>query len=175
MNLNNLVQAAIFSAVSIGLGFMFMMIPNVEFISVTVFLAGLTLGGIMGVLVGSTTMLIYSTMNPLGSGLIYFPLLIGQIIAMAGVGMMGSIMAGLLRTSLPFTNIMIGLAGLCGLIASILYDRITTFVYPISAGYSWKETVAYTISGLLFTTMHLVSNIAIFGIVVPQYLRKLNQ
>ena len=44
MNLNNLVQAAIFAAVSIGLGFMFMMIPNVEFISVTVFLAGLTLG-----------------------------------------------------------------------------------------------------------------------------------
>jgi hypothetical protein len=175
MNLNNLVQAAIFAAVSIGLGFMFMMIPNVEFISVTVFLAGLTLGGIMGILVGSTTMLIYSTMNPLGSGLIYFPLLIGQIIAMAGVGMMGSIMAGLLRTSLPFTKIMIGLAGLCGLIASILYDSITTFVYPISAGYSWKETVAYTISGLLFTTMHLVSNIAIFGIVVPQYLRKLNQ
>ena len=76
MKLNDLVKAAIFSAVSIGLGFMFMMIPNIEFISVTVFLAGLTLGGIMGALVGSTTMLIFSTMNPLGSGLIYFPIFI---------------------------------------------------------------------------------------------------
>ena len=175
MKLNDLVSAAIFSAVSIGLGFMFMMIPNIEFISVTVFLAGLTLGGVMGALVGSTTMLIYSTMNPLGSGLIYFPLLIGQTIAMAGIGVMGSVMERLLRISFRFTRILIGLAGLCGFIASVLYDSITTFVYPISAGYSWKETIAYAISGLLFTIVHMVSNIAIFGIVVPQYLKKLDQ
>ena len=58
---------------------------------------------------------------------------------------------------------------------SVLYDSITTFVYPISAGFSWKETIAYAISGLLFTIVHIVSNIAIFGIVVPQYLKKLDQ
>ena len=33
MNLSNLVRAAIFSAVAIGLGFMFILVPNVEFIS----------------------------------------------------------------------------------------------------------------------------------------------
>ena len=172
MKLDDLIKAAIFSAVSIGLGFMFMMIPNIEFISVTVFLAGVMLGGIMGALVGSTTMLIFSSMNPLGSGLIFFPLLIGQIVAMAGIGIMGSLMSNLLRMSFPFTKILIGLTGLCGFLASIFYDTITTFAYPISAGYSWKETIAYAISGLLFTTVHIVSNIAIFGIVVPQYLKK---
>jgi len=84
-------------------------------------------------------------------------------------------MANLLRISFPFTKTLIGLTGLCGFIASVLYDSITTFVYPISAGYSWKETIAYAISGLLFTIVHMVSNIAIFGIVVPQYLKKLDQ
>ena len=71
MNLNKLVRAAIFAAMAIGLGFMFMLVPNLEFISVTVFLAGLTLGISYGAMVGGTAMLIYSVMNPLGSGLIY--------------------------------------------------------------------------------------------------------
>ena len=48
MTLNNLVKAAIFSSTAIGLGFVFMFIPNLEFISVTVFLSGLTLGGYIG-------------------------------------------------------------------------------------------------------------------------------
>ena len=82
MNLNKLVRAAIFAAMAIGLGFMFMLVPNLEFISVTVFLAGLTLGISYGAMVGGTAMLIYSVMNPLGSGLIYLTLLIGQILAM---------------------------------------------------------------------------------------------
>lgn len=81
MNLSNLVRAAIFSAVAIGLGFMFMLVPNVEFISITVFLSGLTLGFSWGAAVGASSMLIYSSFNPLGSGLIYFTLLIGQILA----------------------------------------------------------------------------------------------
>ena len=57
MNLNNLVKAAIFSSTAIGLGFVFMFIPNLEFISVTVFLSGLTLGGYIGAIVGGTSML----------------------------------------------------------------------------------------------------------------------
>ena len=35
MNLNNFVKAAIFTATAIALGFVFMLIPNVEFISVS--------------------------------------------------------------------------------------------------------------------------------------------
>ncbi len=73
MTLNNLVKAAIFSSTAIGLGFVFMFIPNLEFISVTVFLSGLTLGGYIGAIVGGTSMLVYSGLNPLGSGLIHLP------------------------------------------------------------------------------------------------------
>ena len=73
MTLNKLVKAAIFSSTAIGLGFVFMFIPNLEFISVTVFLSGLTLGGYIGAIVGGTSMLVYSGLNPLGSGLIHLP------------------------------------------------------------------------------------------------------
>ena len=101
MNLNKLVQAAIFAAMAIGLGFMFMLVPNLEFITVTVFLSGLTLGMGYGTLVGGTAMLIYSAMNPLGSGLIYITLLLGQILAMAGIGLLGSISKQFLKIDNP--------------------------------------------------------------------------
>ena len=89
MTLNNIVKAAIFSSTAIGLGFVFMFIPNLEFISVTVFLSGLTLGGYIGAIVGGTSMLVYSGLNPLGSGLIHLPLFISQIVAMSIIGTMG--------------------------------------------------------------------------------------
>ena len=100
MGLNNLVRAATFAATAIGLGFMFMLVPNVEFISVTVFLSGLTLGVLFGAMVGGTAMMIYSILNPLGSGLIYLPLLVGQIIAMAVIGTAGAV-TGRLFKSMP--------------------------------------------------------------------------
>ena len=173
MNLNKLVQAAIFAAMAIGLGFMFMLVPNLEFISVPVFLSGLTLGMGYGTLVGGTAMLIYSAMNPLGSGLIYITLLLGQILAMAGIGLLGSISKQFLKIHNPLACSIV--AGGIGLVCTLLYDGVTTLTYPISAGYDWDETVAYAISGLLFTFMHLVSNAIIFSLVVPGYLRRISQ
>ena len=171
MNLSNLVRAAIFSAVAIGLGFMFMLVPNVEFISITVFLSGLTLGFSWGAAVGISSMLIYSSFNPLGSGLIYFTLLLGQIFAMAIIGMLGAAASKIVKSLPPgYQGI---LAGIFGFIGTFIYDVATSLAYPLSAGYSLKETFAYGLSGVLFTAMHLASNTAIFSIVVPGYLRKI--
>ena len=172
MGLTNLVRAATFAATAIGLGFMFMLVPNVEFISVTVFLSGLTLGVLFGTMVGGTAMMIYSILNPLGSGLIYIPLLVGQIIAMMGIGAAGAI-TGRLFKSMPL-KISIPVAGVSGCICALWYDGITTMAYPVSAGYSWNETLTYAISGLIFTFMHAVSNTVIFSIVVPGYLKRLS-
>ena len=171
MNLSNLVRAAIFSAVAIGLGFMFMLVPNVEFISITVFLSGLTLGFSWGAAVGASSMLIYSSFNPLGSGLVYFTLLIGQILAMVVIGMFGAAANKIVKSLAPVYQAI--LAGLFGFIGTLIYDIATNLAYPLSAGYSLKETFAYGISGILFTAMHLASNTAIFSVVVPGYLRKM--
>ncbi len=173
MNLNKLVRAAIFAAMAIGLGFMFMLVPNLEFISVTVFLAGLTLGIPYGAMVGGTAILIYSGMNPLGSGLIYLTLLFGQIVAMAGIGIAGAFSVKFIKNL--STKMMAVIAGGLGFGCSLWYDGITTLAYPISAGYNWDETISYAISGLLFTSMHLVSNTVIFSVVVPGYFRRLPQ
>ena len=170
MNLNRLIQSAIFSAMAIGLGFMFMLIPNVEFITVTVFLSGLTLGINYGALVGCMSMMIYSVMNPIGSGLIYITLLFGQILAMMIIGIIGSLSSILFKSQKQ--TLIILFSGALGLICTLLYDSITTLAYPISAGYDWKQTIAYAISGLLFTFLHMLSNTIIFSIVIPAYIKR---
>jgi len=170
MNLNKLVQAAIFTAMAIGLGFMFMLVPNLEFISVTVFLAGYTLGKKYGIMVGASAIFIYSAMNPLGSGLIYFTLLLGQLVAMGIVGFLGAVSVSLLPNN--SRSMLVALSAGFGFFVAFIYDSITTLAYPVSAGYSWEETIAYAISGLAFTFMHLVSNAAIFSIVVPGYIKR---
>ena len=171
MNLNNLVKAAIFSSTAIGLGFTFMFIPNLEFISVTVFLSGLTLGGYVGAMVGGTSMLVYSGLNPLGSGLIHLPLFVSQILAMSTIGILGGFgritLFNLKRKSLVI------ISGMFGFFCTLWYNGITTLSYPLSAGFSFDEAMAYSISGILFTLMHLISNTLIFTVVVPGYIYRI--
>ena len=171
MTLNNLVKAAIFSSTAIGLGFVFMFIPNLEFISVTFFLSGLTLGGYVGAIVGGTSMLVYSGLNPLGSGLIHLPLLISQILAMSTIGILG----GFGRITLFNLNsrALVPVSGMFGFFCTLWYNGITTLSYPISAGFSFDEALAYSISGILFTLMHLISNTLIFTVVVPGYIYRI--
>tara|TARA_Y100000758_G_scaffold201176_1_gene143673 strand:- start:1564 stop:1890 length:327 start_codon:yes stop_codon:yes gene_type:complete len=82
MELNNLVRAAIFAALAVGMGFSLMLVPNIELITVIVFLSGVTLGKGWGGLVGGTAIFIYSGMNPMGSGLSFPPLFFMQIFSM---------------------------------------------------------------------------------------------
>ena len=170
MELENWVKAAIFAATSIGLGFMFMLIPNIEFISVTIFLSGLTLGARFGLIIGGTSMMIYSILNPMGSGLVYLPLLVGQTIGMAGIGLAGAFF-GKVTKGFPI-KLMIIFSGISGCLCALWYDGITTIAYPISAGYGWDETLAYAVSGLLFTFLHLISNTLIFPLVITSYLKR---
>tara|TARA_Y100000746_G_C15374287_1_gene395491 strand:+ start:460 stop:981 length:522 start_codon:yes stop_codon:yes gene_type:complete len=171
MKLNNLVKASIFTSTAIGLGFAFLLVPNVEFISVTVFLSGITLGAIIGSIVGVSSIAIYSILNPLGSGLVYFPLLIGQIIAMAVIGIAGAMNKKIL-VNLPSKTLIL-FSGAIGGFCSIWYDGVTTISYPISIGYSIEESLVYSLGGLLFTVMHILSNVIIFSIVIPSYLNRI--
>ena len=171
MNLNKLVKSAIFSATAIGLGFTFLMVPNVEFISVTIFLSGLYLGSRYGALVGGVSIMMYSILNPMGSGLAYIPLLIGQIISMTIIGILGSYSSFFLKK--VRLKIRVLCSGLAGFISTFIYDFITTISFPLSVGYSLNEIIIYGISGLVFTAMHLISNTIIFMIVLPKFIDRI--
>lgn len=170
MELNNVVKAAIFSALAVGLGFAFIFVPNIEFISVIVFISGLTLGLKWGIVVGASSMFIYSSMNPLGSGLVFPPLLLGQVLSMGVIGALGAGSKHIFNanSSVQFHIIF---SGFCGLSCALIYDISTSVSYPLSVGYGYKQTLGYVVSGLLFTFVHQLSSVIIFLIVVPKYLK----
>ncbi len=167
MKLNKIVRASIFTAMAIGLGFSLIMVPNVELITVIVFLAGLTLGIGWGALVGATAELIFSVLNPFGSGLIFPPLLLAQVLSMTIIGITGGLLRPLFFVRQLSKNKIILLA-ICGFILTFLFDSLTTLSYPLSAGFDLTQTIGLYISGIGFTILHQVSNAIIFTIGIPR-------
>lgn len=144
-----------------------MLIPNVELITVIVFLAGLSLGTGWGMLVGGVAMAIFSGLNPLGSGLSFPPLYFSQITAMILIGALG----GLLKPFLFRTTLgVLRLAGLAiiGLVVTLFYDVLTLVSYPLTAGFGWSGVAASLVKGLGFTLLHEISNAVIFLVAVPR-------
>lgn len=172
MDLNKLVRASIFTALAIGLGFSLIMVPNIELITVIIFLAGLTLGIGWGVLVGGTAELIFSVLNPFGSGLVFPPLLLAQVLSMMIVGLAGGLMRPLFfKREFSAKNIA-GLA-ITGFVLTFIFDSLTTLSYPISVGFDLPQTVGIYISGIGFTILHQVSNAIVFAIGVPRVVKHL--
>ena len=174
MELVNLVRASIFCAMAIAMGYSLMMVPNIELITVIIFLSGVTLNLWWGALVGLVAMGVYSGLNPLGSGLSLSPLFFAQIIAMSLCGVIG----GLFR---PFFFVKkynfpkLLLLGFIGFLVTFIYDVLTLISYPLFSGLGFTGIVASLVKGLGFTLLHEISNIFIFLITVPrvvQFLKK---
>jgi|TARA_B100000315_G_C14572283_1_gene586212 hypothetical protein len=172
MELNNLVRAAIFCALAVGMGFSLMLIPNIELITVIVFIAGLHLGIGWGILVGGTAVFIYSGLNPMGSGLAFPPLFIMQILCMSLAGAIGG-MARPVFYKKEFTTLLI--VGLClmGFSITLIYDVFTLIIYPISAGLGYAGVMAAILKGLGFTVLHEISNGLVFMVAVPRVVKHL--
>lgn len=172
MELNNLVRASVFSALAIGLGFSLLMVPNIELISVIVFLAGLTLGKKWGIIVGGTSEMIFSSMNPFGSGLMFPPLLISQVLSMIIIGLAGGLLRSVFNRK-EYSPKLIALLAICGFFLTFIFDSLTSLSYPISMGFDFAQTFGIYIAGIGFTLMHQISNAIIFPIVVPKVVKYL--
>ena len=172
MDLNKLVRASIFTALAIGLGFSLLMVPNVELITVIVFLSGLTLGIGWGVLVGGTAELIFSILNPFGSGLVFPPLLLSQIFSMIIIGAVGGLTRPLFFKR-EFSTKRIASLAITGFVLTFIFDSLTTLSYPFSVGFDWPQTIGIYISGIGFTILHQVSNAIVFAVGVPSVVKHL--
>lgn len=170
MELNNLVRAAIFCAVAVGMGFSLMFIPNIELITVMVFLSGIYLGIGWGALVGFTAMAIYSGLNPMGSGLSFPPLFLMQITGMAFAGIIGGLVSPLFNEKKINFLLMASLAFL-GFTITLIYDMLTLLSYPLSAGLGLSGILAALFKGLGFTLLHEISNAVVFTVTVPPVMR----
>ena len=172
MELNNLVRAAIFCALAIGMGFSLMLVPNVELITVIVFMSGIMLGWKWGSLVGCTAIFIYSGLNPLGSGLSFPPLFFMQILGMSVTGTLGGVFSDYLLNQKNEIIFLFTLAFL-GFFCTLIYDLLTLISYPLSAGLGLPGIIASIVKGLGFTLLHEISNSIVFVITIPKVIKYL--
>jgi uncharacterized membrane protein len=166
---NPLILSGVLSALCIVIGYLFLLIPNVEMITAAVFISGAVVGPRYGALVGVTSELIYSLFNPYGAPAT--PLLIVQIFCFALVGFCGGWAGRRARRRSVSTVVVFG--GL-GLALTLIYDLLTTLSFSLFlSGYDLKKTIAFFITGAPFYLIHSVVNLVIFATAVPWILSRI--
>lgn len=171
-NLNNLVRGAMMAALAIGLGFALLLVPNIELVTVTVFLAGLTLGARWGLAIGFTAEFIFSALNPLGSGLAYPPVLIAQVLGMMIAGLSGGLLRPVFLTKTYSTRKLVAV-GLTGFFITLIFDLLTSMAWPIGARWDLPQAIGYTLSGAGLLLLHQITNAVVFVVGIPKVVRHL--
>lgn len=150
-------RISIFTSLAVAAGFILIGVPNVELVSVTVFLAGMILGSLRGAMVGGMAMGIFSTFNPLGLPII--PVLVAQILSMALVGAIGGVFKGKKGSSIGLSSIL--KLAVTGFTLTILYDLSTNFAFAVAFGLM-AQFLKIVLAGLVFSALHVVSNTVLF-------------
>ncbi len=163
-------QAGIFTALAVSLGYLLFFIPNIELISATIFASSWLFGSLVGVIVGGISFAIFSIFNPLGASLP--PLFIAQVFGGMLIGVAGSAFK-IMLSSLPFYLRAIVLGIGAGLL-TLIYDVITN-IGGFIAFTTEKTFLAYLASGIVFSLLHIISNVLIFSILLFPILNKVEK
>lgn len=163
--------AALLIAATVALGYALAGIPNVELMTITVFISGYLLGAKLGAIVGAVSIAVYSVFNPMGAALP--PLFVAQVVAFAVIGIAGSILGGVVA-KLPRVGAII-VAGVTGLVLTSLYDALTNIgaFYSITGEDAPTNLLKFIIGGIVFVVMHLVWNTALFAVALKPTLNVL--
>jgi uncharacterized membrane protein len=155
----------IFTALALGLGYLFVFIPNFELISPTIFLAGVLFGTRTGTLVGILTYFIFGLLNPMGMSPL--PLLLAQVLGGTIIGITGGLCY---ERKWNKAHIILPL----GVIITFIYDILTT-----SAGFVFFPTkesfLVYFILGLPFVLLHIFTQGIVYGLVLTPTIQKIQK
>ena len=166
-SLRNLSQGAMFISLAVGSGFALVLVPNVELITSIVFLSGAYLGSRWGMVIGGIAEFLFSALNPMGSGFVFFPILIAQVLGMMLVGAVGGFFEKFFLTK-EWSSKKRVLLGITGFFLTFQFDALTTFSYPLAMGYPMMQSFAIFFSGIAFTFIYQITNGIIFALILPK-------
>jgi hypothetical protein len=169
-----------FTALAVVFGYMLAYIPNIEIFTLTIFLSGFILGNRwktcwLGMVVGLFSSIIFTFFNPLG---ISPPLLyLYQVVHYSFTGLSGGLVRQFLNGKKYFKpeediyrlQVILLLAFVGGII-TFIYDILSTFFGAILFSQSTNLLTNFLttyISGILFSTIHLIGNILGFIFILP--------
>ena len=113
-------------ALSVGMGYLFILVPNVEMLTATVFIAGGIVGPVYGLIIGLFAELIYSLFNPFGMAMP--PLLIAQVLVFSLIGFVGGVV-GRIDIARPVLRWVV--LGASGFLLTLIFDVATTLSFAI--------------------------------------------
>jgi hypothetical protein len=146
---------AAFVALAVTLGYLLATIPNVELVTLTVFLGGAATGGATGLMIGAIAGGLHSVLNPLGMPMPY--VLVAQIVGWALVGATGGLLGPRLGRLLPAWRVIA--LGACGLLLTFVYQVLVNAAFGLHFG----PVLPAVKAGLAFTVLHLVANTVAFA------------
>jgi hypothetical protein len=164
-----IIMAALFTALSVSLGVLLAAVPNVELMTLTVFIGGACCGARLGAIVGVLSILFHSLLNPLGPA--PPPLLAAQAVGFCVIGLAGGLAGPRLRQGRP--GLVVGSAVL-GFMLTLFYDIITTLAtawIALGNGGFFKGVWGVFVAGAGFVAWHIAANTAIFAAAVAPLLR----
>lgn len=162
-----IILMAIFTALAIAGGLFLAQFPNIELVTVTIFLSGMVLGAMRGAIAGAVAEFLYSFFNPYGAAAP--PLLVAQVISMALAGLTGGVIRNFLNKPRP----PLWLFGLAGFSLTFAFDLLTTLSFTVFVGSGLAGFFAALAFGLYFYIAHQVSNTLIFILLLPVLWRRL--
>jgi len=162
--------ASLLISMTVVLGVALAGVPNVELMTLNVFVAGYLLGWRLGMVVGAVSIAGHSIFNPLGAALP--PLLVGQIIGFSVIGMTGAL-AGRLIVQLKPRWLGFLSCGVVGLALTLFYDVLANIgaYYTITGDQAPSSLVKFVVAGLAFMVMHVIWNTTLFLVVLNPVLR----
>jgi len=164
--------ASLLVAVAVALGFALSAVPNVELVTLTVFVSGFLLGPSLGAGVGAVVAVLFSVFNPLGAALP--PLVAAQAVGQSIAGLTGGI-AGPKLVRIERRVFASAAAAAAGSVLTVIYDLLTNAgAYATIAGArSFDALVTFMAAGMLLAGVHIVWNTVVFAVVLAPSLRVL--
>ncbi len=153
---SRLALTALFAALAAALGFAGAWLPNLELITLTIFLGGVVTGPLHGFAIGVLAELVFSMLNPLGPALplVFVAQLIGMGIAGAAGGLLGPRIARLRGGA------RVAVLAVAGFTVTLLFDVITNLALGIHLGPVFPTLAG----GLAFSLVHLAANTLAFAV-----------
>lgn len=165
--------ASLMIAVTVSLGYALAAVPNIELMTLSVFLAGYLLGVRLGALVGGAAAVLHSVFNPLGAALP--PLVLAQGAGFALIGIAGGIVGPFVARARHYPGVIA--AGAAGLVVTLVYDVLTNIgaFLTITGDNAPSDLLRFVAAGVLFMGLHLVWNTGVFIVVLRPVVRVLSQ
>jgi hypothetical protein len=163
------ILAALFIALSVALGFLLAGIPNVELMTLTVFMAGVFCGARLGSAIGGLSSLFFSLLNQFGPA--PAPLLAAQVAGFVLIGLGGGLMGPRLSPARASGVAAIAAAGFA---LTFVYDCLTTVAtafIALGASRFIEGLWGIVVAGIGFTAVHEGVNAAVFAVAVPPLMR----